>query len=238
MRTLALALTLLAILRPQAPNSPPAADAASAIDAVEARFDDALAKRDRAALDELLAESFVWIHALDGRVDSRAVFLDQTARGLGLSRQREDHTTFDRTLALYGSTAIRTTRVRIRFKDGVRETWMRQNRVYVSDGVHWRLASAQGTRMYDGPVTAARTYEPYAGTYVIDTKRSLRLEWDGDALHATYPSGARTQVFLKSPTEEAVQGPDHFRFELSADGRPLAVLLLRGEEQIWRGERR
>jgi hypothetical protein len=114
---------------------------------------------------------------------------------------------------------------------------MRQNRVFVRDGDRWKLASAQGTRMYDGPVTTPTTYQPYAGRYVIDTKRSLRLDWDGDALLAIYPSGARSQVFLKSPTEEAVQGPDHFRFVLNEGGRPVAVLLLRGEQQVWRGER-
>jgi ketosteroid isomerase-like protein len=237
MNPVVLAFTLLSMLDLQRPGDAAAPDVEGAIAAVEAHFDEALAKRDRAALDGLLADAFVWIHALDGRVDSRSVFLDQTARGLGLSRQREESSTFDHTLAVYGSAAIRTARVRIRFKDGTRETWMRQNRVFVLEGGQWKLASAQGTRMYDGPVTISTTYQPYAGTYVIDTKRSLRLEWDGDALLAIYPSGARSQVFLKSPTEEAVQGPDRFRFVLDEGGRPVAVLLLRGEEEVWRGER-
>jgi ketosteroid isomerase-like protein len=237
MNTVAFAFALLSMLHLQLRADASTPDVERAIGAVEARFDEALEKRDRAALDGLLADSFVWIHALDGRVDSRSVFLDQTARGLGLSRQREESSTFDATLAVYGSTAIRTARVRIRFKDGTRETWMRQNRVFVRDGGQWKLASAQGTRMYEGPVTTPKAYEPYAGRYVIDTKRSLRLDWDGDALLAIYPSGARSQVFLKSPTEEAVQGPDHFRFVLNEGGRPVAVLLLRGEQQVWRGER-
>jgi ketosteroid isomerase-like protein len=237
MNTAVLVFALLSLPMLQLPSPTPATDVARAIGAVEARFDEALEGRDRAALDGVLAESFVWIHALDGRVDSRSVFLDQTARGLGLSRQREESKTFDQTLAVYGSAAIRTTRVRTRFKDGTRETWMRQNRVFVSEAGQWKLASGQGTRMYDGPVTTSKTYQPYAGTYVIDTRRSLLLEWDGDALLATYPSGARSQVFLKSPTEEAVQGPDQFRFVLDQAGRPASVVLLRGEEQVWRGER-
>jgi ketosteroid isomerase-like protein len=237
MNTAVLGLTLLLLLDLQAPSGTPPTDVARAIGSVEARFEEALEKRDRAALNELLTESFIWIHALDGRVDPRSTFLDQTARGLGLSRQRAESSTFDRTLAVYGSAAIRTARVRIRFRDSARETWIRQNRVFVVEGGQWKLASGQGTRMYDGPVTTSRTYEPYAGTYRIDAKRSFRLEWDGDALLATYPSGARSQVFLKSPAEEAVQGPDRLRFVLNEGGRPVAVLLLRGEEQVWRGER-
>jgi ketosteroid isomerase-like protein len=212
-------------------------DAAAAIAIVDQRFDDALAKRDSAALAALLTDSFVWIHSLDGRVDSKTVFVEQTARGLGLSRQREESTTFEDARAIYPTTAVRTSRIRTRFKDGSRETWMRQNRVYVLDGNQWKLASGQGTRMYDGPVTTAKLYEPYAGTYVIDAKRSLRLAWDGDALLGTFPSGARTQVFLKSPTEEAAAGPDRFTFVLAPGGRPAAVLLMRGAEQVWRAER-
>jgi hypothetical protein len=86
MNTAVLGFTLLSLLGLQPPSGAPATDVARAIGSVEARFEEALEKRDRAALDALLADSFIWIHALDGRVDSRSVFLDQAARGLGLSR--------------------------------------------------------------------------------------------------------------------------------------------------------
>ena len=225
-----LAAPLLAAAQPN--------DAAAAIAAADARFEDALQKRDIAALEAVLADPFTWVHALDGRVDSRATFIAQTARNLGLSRQREDAATFDNLLAIHGSTAVRVTRVRVRFRDGSRETWIRQTRVFVLDGGQWKLASGQGTRMYDGPVTTAKMYEPYAGAYVVDATRTLRLEWDGDGLVATYPSGTRTQVFLKSPTDEAASGTDHLKFELNATGRPVAVQLFRGEELVWRGQRK
>jgi ketosteroid isomerase-like protein len=238
MHRLVIAAAVVSALAVRMEATTQTADAARAIAAADARFEDALDKRDTAALEAVLTESFTWLHALDGRVDSRAAFVAQTARGMGLSRQREDATTFEDSLAVYPSTAIRVTRVRVRFKDGSRETWMRQSRVFVLDGGQWKLASAQGTRMYDGPVTTATLYESYAGVYVIDAKRTLRLDWDGNALMGTYPSGTRTQVFLKSPTDEAVFGLDHLKFELNATGRPVAVQSLRGEELIWRGERK
>jgi ketosteroid isomerase-like protein len=231
-------VALIAVLALQSPATAQSNDVAREVAAADARFEDALDKRDVAALEAVLADGFIWVHSLDGRVDSRATFIAQTARGMGLSRQREEATTFDHTLAVFPATAIRTTRVRIRFKDGSRETWARQTRVFVLDGGRWKLASGQSTRMYDGPVTTARLYEPYAGAYVIDAKRTLRLEWDGDSLMGTYPNGARTQVFLKSPTDEAAFGPDRLRFELNAAGRPVAVQLLRGDEVVWRGDRK
>ena len=61
---------------------------------VDARLDAALAARDRGALEALLSDGFVMIHSLDGRLDSRAFFLDQASRGLALQRQRVESATF------------------------------------------------------------------------------------------------------------------------------------------------
>jgi len=230
------ALLLLAALSIAQAAAP--ADVEKALDAVDAQFDDALAKRDRAALEKALANPFLWVHALDGRVDDRATFIAQSTRGMGLTRQREETTTFDARLDVHGSTAIRTARLRVRFGDGIREAWSRQTRVYVLEGGAWKLASGQGTRMYDGPPTTAALYGRYAGTYVIDANRSLTLAWDGNSLMGHLPGGAAMQLFLKSPTEEAANGPDRFVFTLDASGTPIAATLMRGGGVLWRGERK
>jgi ketosteroid isomerase-like protein len=215
----------------------PATSVAQAVAAVDAQFDEALANRSRPALEELLAHPFLWIHALEGRIDDRETFLTQSTRGMGLARQHEETTTFDSRLDVHGTTAISTARLRVRFGDGLREVWWRQTRVYVLEGEAWKLASGQGTRMYDGPPTIAGLYARYAGTYAIDASRTLKLEWDGNSLLGTLPSGAQMQVFLKSATEEAASGPDHFTFTLDPSGTPIAATLMRGEERLWRAER-
>ena len=205
---------------------------------LDARFDAALAARDRVALDALLADGFAMIHSLDGRLDSRTFFLDQAARGQALQRQRAASATFDSTLSVNGATAIRTARVRSRHKEPERETWLRQMRVYVLDGAAWKLGAIQGTAMYDGPITTAELYARYAGTYVLDDKRSLRLEWDGDSLMATLPNGIRSQFFLKSPTEEAIAGPSRIHFVLDQRGNPAAARMVDARGEVWRAERK
>jgi hypothetical protein len=194
-------LILVATLAGLQPQAEKASAAERATAEVEQRFNQAVDKRDDAELERVLANPFTWIHALDGRVESRAMFISNVTKGLGLARQRADSsTTFDRAVAVYDSTAIATSRVRTRFPGGSCEMWLRQSRVYVwSDGA-WKLALGHGTPLYDGPVTSATLYEKYAGTYVMADGRTLRMEWDGDSLMATLPLGARTQVFLKSPT--------------------------------------
>lgn len=216
-----------------------ASDAERAIAEVEQRFNQAVEKRDGAELENVLADPFTWIHALDGRVESRATFIASVVNGQALARQRADSSTsFDRALALYANTAIVTSRVRTRFPGGNRETWVRQSRVYVRDDSGWKLALGHGTPLYDGPVTTSELYGRYAGTYVMADGRTLRLDWDGDALMATLPNGPRTQIFLKSPTEEATALPEHFVFTLDATGRPTAVRSMRGSTETWRAERK
>ena len=207
------------------------------IASVEQRFEQALEKRNRTELDSVLADPFIWVHALEGRVDSRSVFIENSMKGLGLARQYTQSSSFEKTLAVYGDTAIATARVRSRFSDGQRETWFRQSRVYVRNGGVWKLAMGQGTRMYDGPITTADLYARYAGTYAIPDGRTLKMEWDGDSLIATFPNGTRSQVFLKSPTEEAIESVDRFVFVLDNTGRVTAVRFMHGETESWRAEK-
>lgn len=210
------------------------------MEAPEARLDSAFARRDRAALEPLLAAGFTWVHASDGRLDTRDVWLTEATRGMALSGQRNARTVFEPTTAVYGAhTAIRSARVRLRFASPPGEGWIRQSLTFVRQADGWRVAAGQGTRLYDGPVTDTALYRRHAGTYAIAPGRALVLRWDGDALLATWPSGARVQTFLASPTEEWVAVPraGWLRFTLDPDGRPTAVTAMRDTVVLWRAER-
>jgi len=219
-------------------------DVSLAITALESRLEAGLARRDSAALEPLLAAPFTWVHASDGRIESREAWLAAAARGVALSGQRDSKTEHGSSLAVYGGdqphTAVRATRVRLLDAAGSRETWLRQTRVYVrdSDG-SWRIALGQGVVMYAGPPLAAALHARYAGTYVIDAGRSLTLRWEDGALMATFPNGAETQIFLASPTEEAVRtaGVGKLRFTLDAQGQPVQAALVRNDQEVWRGTR-
>jgi hypothetical protein len=93
--------------------------------------------------------------------------------------------------------------------------------------------------MYEGPQLDLAMHERYAGTYVISPERKLILSWEDGALFATFPTGAKAQIFLASPTEEATRtaGGGRFRFTPGADGRPVSVTLVRGEQEVWRASR-
>ncbi len=214
------------------------------ISAVEVKLESALAERNRTALEALIAEPFLWVHGSDGRVETRDVWLAAAAKGMALSGQRNARTEHGVTIAAYGTaepeTVVRVARVQLRDHAQNRKSWMRQTHVFVRgrDG-QWRLASGQGTLMYEGPTLDPELHARYPGTYVINPGRTLKLTWDDGALIAVFPSGATTQIFLASPTEEAVRtiGAGGLRFTLGPDGRPVAVALRRGKQEIWHATR-
>lgn len=227
-----------------AAESPPSPEVARAIAEAEARFESALARRDRAALEALVAAPFTWVHASDGRVDSREVWLANAAQGMALAGQRSVRTEYGPVLAAYGTpephTVVRVARVRLLDSAGKRESWLRQTHLFVrsADGA-WRIASGQGVVMYEGPPLDAALHARYGGTYVIAPTRMLTLTWEDDALLATLPSGAKAQIFLGSPTEEVTRtlGAGRLKFTLGPDGRPVGAALVRGDQELWRATR-
>ena len=218
--------------------------AESAVARVGARLDSGVARRDRAALEPLIADPFTWVHASDGRVDAREGWLANAAQGMALSGQRSVRTAHGVTTAVHGApeahTVVRTARVRLRDTVHARESWIRQTQVFVrgTDG-GWRLALGQGTLLYEGVPQDPAVLARYAGRYRVAPGRVLTLSWEDDALFATLPNGAKGQIFLASPTEEAVRtvGGGQLRFTLGPDGRPTAVRLVRGEQEAWRATR-
>ena len=240
---LARAILLLTLAAPALPAQAPA-DAERAVTALLARLDSGLARRDSAMLRPLLAESFTWVHASDGRIDTREVWLANAAQGMALAGQRIQRTTHGAELAAYGSapahTVIRTARNRLRDTAGTRESWIRQTQVFVrDDDGRWRLAHGQGTLLYEGPPQDPALLARYAGRYVISPGRALLLRWEDGSLFATLPSGATGQIFLASPTEEAVRttGAGQLRFTLDAAGQPVAAALVRNGREMWRAVR-
>ena len=244
MNVTAAALLATVALASAASETPQTKAALSAIEDVEQRFARALDARDRPALEPLLADRFNWIHASDGRVDTRDAWLGNAAKGMALTGQRSERTEHGVSVELHGApqpdTAIRIGRIRLVDTANKRESWLRQTHVLVrgEDGA-WRLALGQGVVMYEGAMLDLALHQRYVGTYIISPGRKLVLAWEEDALQATFPTGAKTQIFLASPTEEASRtlGAGQLKFTLGEDGRPVAASLVRGDQEIWRAKR-
>lgn len=207
---------------------------------LESRLAAGLAARDIQQLEPLIAEPFTWIHSSDGRVDDRSTWLQSATRGMALSGQRNPRSEYDATLTSYGNpahTAVRVSRVRLELQN--RESWIRQTHTWVREAGSWKLAMGQGVVMYDGPPLDPALHSRYAGTFALEDGRTLSLKWQEPMLLATFPNGARTQIFLASLTEESVRNPaaGGLRFTLDDRGIPQAAALVRQGQEIWRAKR-
>ena len=218
-----------------------AAPVAEEIARSESQLATGLATRDAKLLEPLIADPFTWVHSSDGRVDDRGTWLQSAARGMALSGQRNPRSEFDVALTTYGEpvhTALRVSRVRLQAPS--RETWIRQTHTWVRDASGtWKLAMGQGVVMYDGPPIDPGLHSRYAGTFALEDGRKLVLRWQEPMLLATFPNGAETQVFLASPTEEAMRNPaaGGLQFSLDERGNPQSVALVRAGQQVWRAKR-
>jgi hypothetical protein len=162
---------------------------------------------------------------------------------MALSGQRSRRSEHGVTISVLGDgrTALRLARVRLLDAEASRESWMRQTHLLVRDARDdWRLAMGQGVIMYDGLPLDNSLHARYAGRYDLPDGRRLQVEWQEPALLAILPSGAHTQIFLASPTEEQVRVPaaGAMRFTLAADGSPVSVALVRNGKELWQAIRR
>lgn len=237
---LAVIMTAGSLAAGQGPTMPTAAQAdviETEIERIHREIDNAIVGRERGALERMLTDDFTCIHA-GGGIDSRAVFLELVSAGTALQRQEtEDYAEFDVVWHIYdGRTAIRRSRVRFRYAQDKRELWLLQSKLFVKAD-RWRMATSQGTRIYQGPIVDSTTYQHLAGEYHSDSGASLVLSWHGGGILARWPDNGRSSQIFPVSAAEFDDGFRRLRFTFDADGRAARVARVQGAKEVWQGSR-
>ena len=116
-----------------------AAEFARAVDA-------ALAGKDKAALERLIADGFEFVHST-GRLEERASFVQRAVAGQ-LAVQRNPGETLSVRIAVFENTAVRTVRTAVQMDPADAKappTQIYTRYVYVKRGQSWQWVSAQST---------------------------------------------------------------------------------------------
>jgi ketosteroid isomerase-like protein len=204
---------------------------------------DAMAGRDRAVLERLIAADFVFIHSTGG-VDSRQPFIDKAVAGTQSSQTASPEYT-DRQVRVFGGhTAIRISRS-VRDKGSPSELNLRTLHVYAKGPKGWQWLSGQSTALSSRPkgVTIdTRVYRDYVGVYPINEARTLTVTREGDGLRAR-TDRSNAELVPQSATEFAWFDPDtnldaQLVFVRDASGRVTHALFMRGGREMWRGTKR
>ena len=186
----------------------------------------ALAARDRAALERLYADEFIFIHALGPPIDKATHIAQAMATPPGRAPPMPS---FDR-LLVFGDVAILRTPVEGRFG----------TTIYVRRSGQWQLLQIQGTPVpLSGPAVDVSTdvLQTYAGRYQQDNGLfvTISLETAGLALQVDgrqkLPMSARSETQFQLPA-----GAGEITFSKGADGR-VAYEFRRGTGPVVRGIR-
>jgi ketosteroid isomerase-like protein len=114
--------------------------------ATEHRFFRALAQGDSAELDRIMADDCVMIDLMRGAETPKAMLIQAVAGGLA---KFGEITPIEARVRRYGNAAVVTgrTEMRVLMGDTPFAASSRYTHVYIEDGGHWRLVSAQGTQI-------------------------------------------------------------------------------------------
>lgn len=204
----------------------------------------AMQKRDRAMLDRLVAEHFVFVHST-GDMDTRQVFLDKAAAG-AQSSQTASPEYVDRQVHVYdGHTAVRITRSVRRGSGGTPDVSMRTLHVYAKVSGRWQWLSGQSTALGSRPQGVAidpRGYDQYVGTYTIDTARNFTVTREGDMLKAQVTGRPQVELIPRSATEFATFNPESsvqaVVIFVRGDGDAVTHAVMRRDgKELWRAPR-
>ena len=122
-------------------------------EAVEQEFFAALIESDQVTLDRLLADDFLLIDVMTGSEIPKPTLLEV----VGARQVRFDEISrIEYRVRLYGMTAVITGRTEMSGSFGGEpfRASSRYTHVFVEEGEHWRMVSAQGTQILPPPAAA------------------------------------------------------------------------------------
>jgi ketosteroid isomerase-like protein len=137
-----LILALFALAAPTVFGGTPKLDAKKAVLAAEQAFVDAMIKRDKAALEKLLADDLVYVHS-STKVETKAEVIEVVTSGSATYESIEFRDTNARQ---YGDVVVTTHKATIKTKQtGVANLFV--THVWVKQKGGWQFASRQASRL-------------------------------------------------------------------------------------------
>lgn len=213
------------------------------VEMFEKQINDAFARKDRAALEQMIADDFTFIHST-GLMETRKEYLDSAAAG-NLARQTSAVRRFDEQTRIYeGRTAVRYGRTVMRNENF--EFRMRNIAVCVKVGDRWRWVSGQSTKLPSRPKSISinsKFYDLYAGQYEISANRFLTVAKEGEKLTAQVSGRPKLELIPKSDTEftrfseDNDYGNSEIVFAADAKAQTIHAAYRSDGEEIWRAKK-
>jgi hypothetical protein len=200
-------------------------------------FQDATARRDRAALEQLIAPEFTAIDRA-GTTRDRAAWIELVVSGAMLAQKSEPEELGDDVTVVGSGAAVRSSVFRFQDLARQRDIGIKTRTVYARIDGEWRVISIQQTQLHDGPIVTG-SYEGVIGKYLLEAGRPFTIAKVGKTLFATLPTGAANVPLFETPGGGLV-GPGGefvYSFERDSNGRASTVTMTRYGKTVWRAKR-
>ena len=209
---------------------------------------DAHKRRDRAALERMIADGFIFIHST-GNWETRQEYIENAAAGALTSQGTDlEFEGLDLELRSYeGHTAMVSSRGIIRDRSQNTENRLRGVDVYAKIDGRWRWVLHQSTRLASRPKGATidpRILESCVGQYEIGAGRTFTVRKEGDGLKAQTTGRATGELIPKSETEFTWFNPEinlpgvaEVSFLKDASGRVTQAVFRRDGQEVWRARK-
>ena len=210
--------------------------AAAKVEQFQRALDEAIANRDSAAVQRMLANDFTLIHST-GRVESKASIVQAAAAGT-LSQQKVELHLYDISTQMFRPDLAISTRRALQ-RDTARhvDTWLESRSIYVQTDDHWQIVSAQSTLIHEGPSVDPNVQKRFVGQFSVAGNNLLKVSQEGEALIAQLPNGTRLQVFVLGDSDLELDRYRQLHFTRDDRGQPIEVSLLRDGAVVWRAKR-
>ena len=205
-------------------------------------------RRDRHALESMIAEGFIFIHST-GNWETRQQYIENAAAGTLSSQQPElEFQGLDEELRSYeGHTAMASGRSVVRAGGENAENYRRGVDVFAKIGGRWRWVLHQTTRLAPRPKGAVidpHVYDAYVGQYEIGSSRTFTVLKEGATLKSLTTGRAPGELIPKSETEFRWFNPEmnitavsEVTFIKDESGKVTHAVLRRDGQEMWRARK-
>jgi ketosteroid isomerase-like protein len=208
------------------------------IQSLHRRIREAVVRRDRAALENIYADEFLYIHTT-GSLDTKTEHITKSLTTDVSSSPQAPDIEYQQ-LDTYGDMAVRTARTRAKVA-GRQERRLWGTWVYVKKGGRWQIVRAQGTTVPPERTAVKvdpKVFDAYVGKYELAPGTYSTITREGDTLMAQRTGRARVTLLPESETQFFVEGGDaQFTFYKDDRGRVTHLIIRRGNGQEERAKK-
>jgi hypothetical protein len=249
MRTAVLLAALLAAPAPSGAQGPdraldPDPRTEQELRALRRELSESLARGDRAALERILADGFMFVHST-GVVETREEYIGRAAAAGGTAPRPQFEFGEERIRVYAGTTAVWTARSVRRATPTSPEITLRSTDVLVKVDGRWRWASVHSTRLPTRPTPAAIDHavlQGYLGEYEIAAGRTFAVVREGGVLRGRASGVRQSELIPWSETEFVWFSPDSnadmvIVFVRDENGKTTHAVLRREGAEAWRARK-